>query len=222
MNLNSKNLHHAYCIVGDSTVIFPELKKFIERDLKFSFKNNPDFSYNKFDVMDVADARNLKESHQNMPTAGDKKIFIVEADFITEKAQNAMLKIFEEPSGSTHFFLILPSLNNVIPTLKSRMFIIDEQNKTESIIDVKNFLKLAPGKRFEQIKKLMDSISDEEASKIEVVKFINSLEAELHSKTLSKNPQSTELFEQIEKVRSYASEQSPSLKMLLEYLALLV
>ncbi len=225
MNLFTKdrNLHHAYCIVGDSMIIFSELEKFLEKELKFHLKNNPDFSYRKFDVMDVDDARALKESHQSMPTVGDKKIFVIEANFITEKAQNAMLKIFEEPSGSTHFFLILPSLNNVIPTLMSRMFIIDEQNETESIIDAKSFLNLAPGKRFEQIKKLMDSISDEEASKIEVVKFINSLEAELHGRTdFSKENKNTELFEQIEKIRGYVSEQSPSLKMLLEYLALLI
>ena len=67
----------------------------------------------------------------------------------------------------------------------------------------------------------MTSITDEEKSKIEVVNFINALEVELKNKTdfHKLSAKQAKLFEQIEKVRQYSSEQSPSLKMLLEYLA---
>jgi len=135
-----------------------------------------------------------------------------------------MLKLFEEPSGDTHFFLIIPTVKNIIPTLKSRMIIIEHCEKGSSIINVKNFLKAPVGERLEMIKKLMNSVSDEEKSKMEVVKFINSIESELINKTdfLKSEKKSLKVFEEIEKIRQYASDASPSLKMLLEYIALTV
>ena len=214
-------LHHAYCITGDTKNIFRDLEKFFEKELDFSIYGNPDFWYGEYDVMDVEDSRSLKELHLNKPIQGDKKIFVVSTNFITEKAQNAILKLFEEPSGDTHFFLIMPSTVNIIPTLRSRMIFIESENKKTSVIHVKDFLKMSPKDRFEEIKKLMESIADEEKSKIEVTGFLNELEREFRKDTnFTKDNQKIGLFEQIETIRQYASEQSPSLKMLLEYLAL--
>jgi DNA polymerase III delta prime subunit len=146
------------------------------------------------------------------------------ANFITEKAQNAMLKLFEEPRGDTHFFLIIPSLNNIISTLRSRFFIIDSNCSCDSDVDIKKFLNKNIGGRLEDIKELCESVSDEEKSKIEIINFINRLETELKNKiNISKiTKEELKLFEEIEKVRQYASEQSPSLKMLLEYLAIII
>ncbi len=222
--IDNKNLHHAYAIIGNADEILKELQNFFKKELKFQTTGNPDFWHGIYDVLDVDDSRALKELHQNRPTAGDKKIFVVSANFITEKAQNAMLKIFEEPCGDTHFFLILPTAFNLIPTLASRLIIIHHSGKNNSLVNVKDFLKLSISERIEEIKKLMTSITDEEKSKIEVVNFINALEVELAKKTdfLKLKKREVKLFEQIEKVRQYSSEQSPSLKMLLEYLAFII
>jgi DNA polymerase III delta prime subunit len=226
LNISTKNspLHHAYCILGDSADVKNELEKFLLKELKFSTENNPDFWHGEFDVMDIEDSRNIKNLHQNKPTAGDKKIFIVSANFITEKAQNAMLKLFEEPRGDTHFFLILPSLSNIIPTFRSRLFIIDTNETGSSLINPKEYLKMSYGARIESVKKICGSISDEEKSKIEIIKFINALEIELkkHIDFLKAEKTELDLFEEIEKIRQYAGEQSPSLKMLLEHMSLLL
>ena len=230
LSIRNSNLHHAYCILGNAVDVVNELEKFFQKELKFSVKNNPDFWRGGFDVLKIKDARAIIDSHQNRPTAGDKKIFVVSANFITEEAQNSMLKLFEEPRGDTHLFLILPSLNNIIPTFRSRLFVIDANTAESSIVDANDFLKMPIGKRMEAVKKLCGSISDEEESKIEVIKFINSLEATLHAdlrglgtdKLGKKIKINCEMFEEIEKVRQYAGEQSPSLKMLLEHLSLLI
>ena len=222
--IDHKNLHHAYALIGNADEIVKELRNFFKKELKFEMVGNPDFWQGSYDVMKIDDSHDLVNLHQNKPTAGDKKIFVVSANFMTEQAQNALLKIFEEPRGDTHFFLILPSSNNLIPTLASRLMIIHHAGRNNSLIDVKNFLKLSIARRIEEIKKLMESISDEERSKIEVVNFINALEVELKKKTdfLKLKKGEAKLFEQIEKVRQYSSEQSPSLKMLLEYLAFII
>ena len=228
--INSKNLHHAYCILGNSDAVIKELEKFIIKELNFSIIDNPDFWYGEFDVMDIEDGRAIKNSHQNRPTKGDKKIFVVSANFITEKAQNAMLKLFEEPRGDTHFFLVLPSLSNIIPTFRSRLFIIDTNLSAQageaggSVINPKDFLQMTTGKRMESVKKLCEIITDEEASKIEIIKFINALETELKINVnfLKIKKSEAKMFEELEKVRQYAGEQSPSLKMLLEHVSLIL
>jgi DNA polymerase III delta prime subunit len=224
LNLSTKNspLHHAYCILGNSTDVIDELEKFLLKELKFSTVNNPDFWYGEFDVMDVDDGRAIKASHQNKPTAGDKKIFVVSANFITEKAQNAMLKLFEEPRGDTHFFLVIPSLQNIIPTFRSRLFVIDTNETGNSLINPKQFIKMPIGERMNAVKEICGSISDEEESKIEIIKFLNSLEIELKKKInfLRTEKEELNMFEEIEKIRQYAGEQSPSLKMLLEHISM--
>lgn len=225
MNLyiKNKNLHHAYCIVGDAKEILNELETFFKKELKFQTAGNPDFWQGVYDVMKMKDAKTVIELHQNKPIAGDKKIFIISANFITEDAQNRMLKLFEEPRGDTHFFLVIPSANGIIETLKSRMNIVKHEGKSASMIDAKKFIKMPVGERTEEIKKLMASIADEEQSKIEVGKFINALEVELNENLRGKKTkENLEVFERIEKVRQYASDQSPSLKMLLEYIAMII
>ncbi|MFA6797472.1 MAG: hypothetical protein WCR40_02100 [Candidatus Paceibacterota bacterium] len=224
LNIDKDFLHHAYCIEGDSSCILSKLENFLINELKFSIHENQDFWYGEYDTLDIEDSRKIKDLHQNRPVVSDKKIFVISTNFITEKAQNSMLKLFEEPSGDTHFFLIIPTVENIIPTLRSRMIIIEHGEKGGSIINVKNFLKASVGERIEMIKKLMTSVSDEEKSKMEVVKFINSIEVELKKKIdFSKgNKKYMSLFENLEKVRQYVGEQSPSLKILLEHLALTI
>ena len=39
-------------------------------------------------------------------------------------AEHALLKIFEEPKKNTHFFLIVPDKNALLPTLVSRFYFI--------------------------------------------------------------------------------------------------
>jgi len=221
--VKDKNLHHAYCIVGEAEAALTELQNFLQEELDFSVHGNPDFWYGEYDTMDIEDGRKLKDLHYNMPTVSDKKIFVLSANFITEKAQNAMLKLFEEPVGGTHFFIIMPSANGLIPTLKSRLLIIEHESALlAGKINAKIFLKAPIGDRMEMVKSLAENISDEEESKIQVIKFFNALEKEISKKSFMKDTGLIKSLETLEKVRQYTSEQSPSIKMLMEYVALVL
>ena len=233
MNLftQGKNLHHAYCIVGDTDKIISELEKFFKKEFKFSFQGNPDFWFAKFDTLNVESSRMIKETHFQKSVVGESRVSIISTNFITEQAQNAMLKMFEEPALGTYFFLISPTALNLLPTLKSRMIFVDanEEGKAErkankNSLDAKEFLFATVGERMKKIKKLLDAISDEKESKIEAVNFLNTLEVEIHRHTKMSKATERELFilEEIEKCRSYASDPSPSIKTLLEHLALIV
>ena len=82
----------------------------------------------------------MKDRQQKKSLDGGKKIFVISTNSITREAQNSLLKIFEEPTEGTHFFLILSSSRILIPTLKSRLHVIpsisskgENENEKEDI-----------------------------------------------------------------------------------------
>lgn len=219
--IEKDNLFHAYCLVGDCSEIKNNLLVFFQKEMNFKTSGNPDFWSGDFDVFGVDDSRIIKERQLQKPTVYDKKIIVISANFVTEQAQNAMLKLFEEPIESTHLFLISPSSKNFIKTFKSRVVFLDSLVEEKSdLSEAKSFLKASLRERLDFIKELIEKISDEKESKIRVVNLLGLIEKLLLSKSDVK--ESVFLLEEIEKARIYAGEQSPSLKMLLEHIALIL
>lgn len=69
----------------------------------------------------VKDARELARVAQHRPSVGAWRIIIVEdADRLTERAADALLKALEEPVPRTVWLLCAPSLEDVIITIRSR------------------------------------------------------------------------------------------------------
>lgn len=77
------------------------------------------------------------------------------------------------------------------------------------------FLKMSGKDRSDMIAKML---KDDKGVKERVLDFVNALEAELAPKV--KDPKVRAGLEDIAKVRDYLRDRSPSLKMLLEHLAL--
>ena len=219
-------LHHAYCLEGEREFILSEISNFLEKSLKFSTQDNPDYWHEDFNVLKIDDARNINTKHQNKPIVHGRKIFVISANFITKDAQNSLLKIFEEPSAETVFFLVLPSATNLLPTLRSRLIILNLNNpnkNTDGDSFAKKFLKSKVGDRLKITKKIIDDISDEKSNKADVIKFLKSLEKEMHILIKGKklNIKSSR-FEDIEKAISYLNDESASIKVILDHLALVL
>ena len=69
----------------------------------------------------VDTARELVRSGARRPVTGRWQVLVVEdADRLTEQAANALLKAIEEPTPSTVWLLCAPSLEDVLPTIRSR------------------------------------------------------------------------------------------------------
>ena len=69
----------------------------------------------------VEAARELAHESAHRPTVGQWRVIIVEdADRLTERAADALLKAIEEPAPATVWMLCAPSLEDVIVTLRSR------------------------------------------------------------------------------------------------------
>lgn len=73
----------------------------------------------------IEDVRALVEAGQSTPATGRWRIFLMEdADRMTERATNVLLKAIEEPPARTIWMLCTPSPADVLPTVRSRCRLI--------------------------------------------------------------------------------------------------
>ncbi|MEO8637779.1 MAG: hypothetical protein ABI430_02675 [Candidatus Taylorbacteria bacterium] len=222
-DISKNNLHHAYCIEGGKDEVYAELLEFIENTLGISTRGNPDFSHLDVETLNIEEGRALKERQQNKSLDGGKKIFVVSANSITREAQNSLLKIFEEPTENTHFFLILPSAEILIPTLKSRLHIVKQTGMKEESVEAneeaKKFVLSSKSARLLHLKSII-----EEKDKQKAISFLNLLEGYLASDRDMKKLKKEEVFvlEEIIRMKQYLGDRGASVKMILEYIALIV
>lgn len=218
--------HHAYYIVGGDSVC-ADLVAILSKQHKIKIKGNPDFSLRKYDVFTIDDARALKAEAETRPASADevtaKKIFIVRMNGITIEAQNALLKLLEEPAAYVHFFLVIPSPHLLLPTIKSRISLIehgkvDISGDSDTNEEAAAFICMSVSKRLDYIKKLMDDIAKEKKTKQDALNLLNAIERVVYEKEGVKK--AAVKLGVIVKARSYMNDRGPSFKMLLEYVAL--
>jgi DNA polymerase III delta prime subunit len=172
-------IHHAYFIEGgDFEYIADELKK-----INFIVQANPDFWHLDTENLTIDDARIIKDLQSQRPIAGDRRVFVVENFAMTGEAQNALLKVFEEPTAGALFIVISPSAHILLPTLRSRMVVISvEKKKALSPIDPKVFIASAAAKRIEMLKPILESKDAEgnkRADKKAAAAFLSALRQEI-------------------------------------------
>lgn len=91
-----------------------------ELPLKFEPNLRPHFIY-KESQFGIDMVRALIQSAHRRPQEGEEEqLIMVATEFITEEAQQALLKIIEEPPVSTKFVFVLPHGYTLLPTLESR------------------------------------------------------------------------------------------------------
>lgn len=69
----------------------------------------------------IEDARALTIAAYKKPVAGPYRSFVIAAAAMTREAQNALLKLLEEPPQSTVFYILVPHESLLLPTLRSRL-----------------------------------------------------------------------------------------------------
>lgn len=223
MNLSKDNLHHAYILEGEHDLIYPKLCDFCEQELTFSVKANPDFIYEITDKFLISNARRLREIQMNKTKIGGRKIFVVAFNFITREAQNALLKVLEEPTGGTHFFIITPSSHVFLDTVLSRVIVISDFKEESGETDAGKFMKSNIKDRLSMITKLVTAIKNEKASKADAILLVRDIKKKIHKESLqNKNLKRLQKLGEIQKVEDYLHDSSASVKILLEYVAITV
>lgn len=92
----------------------------------------------------------------------DEKILVIQANSFRIEAQNALLKIIEEPPRNIKFIIVTQSKNLLLPTIRSRMLIENNLTKKPKITLDLNLKSLS----LKELTSFIDQkIADEQAQK---------------------------------------------------------
>ena len=211
-------MHHAYLVEG-SRADFESLKTSVQP-----------FVATWYERFGIDDARELV-AQASLKREGEST-YLIGASTLATEAQQALLKLFEEPRPGLQFMLVVPH-GSVLETLRSRMMTWEESHQpagqkssgrpsssdTTRLFaqQAADFLKASGKERSDIIAAIL---KDDEGVKERVRELLDGLESELHKKIA--DPAARAALRDIAIVRDYVRDRSPSLKMLLEHLALSV
>lgn len=205
-DLNIGKLHHAYVCVGASA-------ETVQQWWNDNQQSSPQlFTYQTLGVDEARDLKNVSGY-----TTEEQTCIIISAQTITREAQNALLKLFEEPVTGIHFFLVIPSFDLVLPTLASRLQKISIEQSNQETFDVQKFLKDSAEQRLATIEKLLKKANEGDEAKSAITRSI----ADAIENALVENPKlrNQKIMETLQTIRNYQNLQGASHKILLEYLA---
>ncbi|MAQ59246.1 hypothetical protein CL638_00855 [bacterium] len=164
----------------------------------------------------IADARALIAAANRTPTGTDVvQEIIVITGFITVEAQQALLKIIEEPPNTTRFLFVVPNSLQLLPTLLSRFAVAStdsEQVGLCSIDSFQSFKEASVGDRIAQIEVMSKNKDNDWQNNIKcgLIEHLNT----------STGTYSKLQLESLQYVASTLLTRGASNKMLLEELAL--
>ncbi len=205
--------HHAYVYEGLRT-LYPQLVADARVRFKVTEPDDPNIYASVWDTLGIEEVRTIADRALLKSTTGTS-LFILAASLITTQAQQALLKLAEEPPlGMVLVLLIPPGI--LLPALRSR-FIQYPSVFTEDADEAgAELLRLPAGERSKMIATLL---SEEEGVRDRVRHLLDALEQTLYP-LASARADVREGLAAITLVRSYLSDHSASLKLLLEHLAI--
>lgn len=196
-------LHHAYLIEGDQDAAREALFIFLDSVVGHPTRGNPDFRHERADLLGIDEARAIIEAASVRPIAHPRKIFVIEVRTMTHQTQNALLKLFEEPAPDTHFFVVAPSADLFLPTLRSRLQVVRHDGDHRKGTLGKDFLAMTPAERSASFADIL-----EEKDRPAAIRLLDAIIA-------CRPSMLTELL----RCRSYLDDTSASLKLVLEHVS---
>jgi hypothetical protein len=172
----------------------------------------------------IPDIKNAQSSVYLKPVKSKEKALIISAiQGLTIEAQNALLKLLEEPPNNTIIILLVESVDSVLPTIRSRCKIIElktkaDENESENnqkYLKLLNFLTLmGTGERL----KIAEGISkDKNGAVDELEKMILALRSELLK---NQNRSLIEKVKKLQKTYTIIKNTNANLRLALENLFL--
>ncbi|MBI3572165.1 hypothetical protein HY091_01355 [Candidatus Kaiserbacteria bacterium] len=218
---------HAYFIAATVEEGIESALAIIENELGMKLQGNPDVVVLRHGLFSVEDARSVAEAAASAPMVGREKAVVIAASRAYHEAQNALLKIFEEPAPGLHLFFILPSTGMLLPTLRSRVQVVRAKEKGANAIpaEAQEFLAASREKRSTIAKKLATGDDEEERRlhRDEALAIVNGVEAAAFAKfKKERGREAAALLSDIAIVRTYLYDRSAPVRMILEHLAIVI
>lgn len=214
----TKHLDQAYLVSGDVARAKVQLENFLQEDLSITCSGNPDYAYEEYETFGVEQSRILKRKQSLTSMAGKQRFFVIAITFMTTEAQNALLKVFEEPAEGVHFFILTPQSDMLIDTLRSRFQHLHIETDDGSPAGEKDrFSELSISARMKIVQKIL-----KDKNKIEALRILDEIESDLAKQKISGNPEVISALNDVLSARKYIYGKAPSLKMIVEHLVYVV
>lgn len=223
--------HHALVIEASQERGIELAREWVETELGLVTVGNPDVVVLTYGLLTVSDARKVGEKVSSAPFVGECKAVILAADRLYHEAQNALLKLFEEPPIGTYLLLVVPTLGSLLPTLLSRVEILSPNERPRrSFIQgegaAEEFMKATKEKRSALIKKLTSGKDEEDRreKREEAIALLSAIEARVYAATREGQTLARyqALLTDIAVLRAHLYERSAPVKMILEHLSLVL
>jgi hypothetical protein len=213
-NFENGLAHHAFLVEGEIASSIAAMREFLEGEMRINTHGNPDYFEFVHETFGVGEGRELKDMQSRRSFDEDgRKIFMIGANTFTTEAQNSLLKVFEEPTERTHFFVLTPSAQFFLPTLLSRVVCVFLEQEHENVSE---FLKMNYVDRLAYVTALSkDSIAAKRLIENLTKYFSEKTPAEKRSSEIVR------LLETLVLYRTYAYGKAPALKNMLEHVALI-
>lgn len=215
-------LHHFYLIEGQGKNAVEELCAAL-RERGALLPDTSNALIQTYETILVGDTELLR-SHASFKNSGEHaQLIIISTLAITHEAQQALLKVLEEPHTGVHFFFIIPRIEEVLLTIRSRAHVLDVVgNSGIDLVDAKKFIALSKKERLEYVGKLVKGHDDDESSgalRHHATQFISALQTTLHE-----NPENLKKYKNVLtdtiNATGYLANRGASVKMILEHIAL--
>lgn len=178
-----------------------------------TLKERGDIQYNNFNQLLVDDAREIAQ--QVSRKRNEKVSYIISANLVNIQAQNALLKFFEEVGDMYTFYLILPDLNNILPTVTSRAEIFEGDYINSILPTYAEVSNMSIVERVKLIDVILNDLKNEEINKQDILDFLNLL-----IKDMKKDTSKSNVVKRINDLSQYVNLNGSSVKSILEYCVL--
>lgn len=160
----------------------------------------------------VDDAREIVRNIWTSPLSGEHTLTVIAAKKIDHEAQNALLKVCEEPPAHAYIALVVPSEDILLPTLRSRFVSGERADEKEDRSFAKHFLSADSAER----KKIIEKIHKDKDT-FAGRKLIRDIEL-----LLGERKEKEAFFEDLQDLgafRQYIEQRGAGMKYMLEHLA---
>lgn len=221
--------HHAYLYAGDREAGIKAARTFCERSLGLSGAANPDLAVFEYGLFSVDDARRIG----SFATQGGDKAIVIAAGRLFHEAQNALLKLFEEPKEGVTLILIVPAEGILLPTLRSRLMRLPEESETVGTFGeaADAFLAAGNAEREKHIAKLLartksDKDSEKQAARLEAVALLSGITRAAYAARRNREGARAHeldlLLRDLDRFMPILHERSAPLKMIFEHLLIVM
>ncbi|MCF7831643.1 MAG: hypothetical protein K9M36_02010 [Candidatus Pacebacteria bacterium] len=208
---------HAYFLSGDPQTQTDYLVNLLQ--------NNTDFNHHiwkQYDsLISIENVHEAKKMAQSKQSETEKTWIILGGISISREAQHTLLKLLEEPASGTHIVICLPSYDQLLETVQSRLTLFPASDSVSTYYDeeVTLFIQKPYKERIPYIKQISDDLKEGN-----IARFLEALQKQIYQLHIaSKDPgKYALLLEEILHMQRYARNQGAMITFILEHLALMI